>query len=252
MNFLRASMVALLILSSAALAADSEVLLFDDMLVEKRAIENPPLEIRGAVKIDAVLWTDGVLPVTFAKGITREQKSLFFQACQAWSKVANVRCVEGRYRGKTLKVSNRYPNCWALWGMGTHFLVLKRMMNLQNSKCWRQETLMHEMGHAFGLIHEHQRVDRDEFIEVHTENASRSYFGLNTKINLGPQAARALTPYDFSSIMHYGRRAFSVNGRDTIVPKPGYEQFADVIGRASQPSEYDAAAMAALYGPPAQ
>ena len=30
--------------------------------------------------------------------------------------------------------------------------------------------LSHQIGHALGLKHEHQRPDRDRFIDVHTEN----------------------------------------------------------------------------------
>lgn len=37
-------------------------------------------------------------------------------------------------------------------------------------ECLRHAAMIHELGHAIGFNHEHQRPDRDDFILVHLDN----------------------------------------------------------------------------------
>jgi hypothetical protein len=69
-------------------------------------------------------------------------------------------------------------------------------------------------------------------------------------VNFDVQEAQLALPYDFLSIMHYRRNTFSANGEDTIVPKPAYMQFIDVMGNVDRISDLDAQAVAWLYGKP--
>jgi len=76
-------------------------------------------------------------------------------------------------------------------------------------------SVIHEIGHAFGYQHEHQRPDRDQFVTVNTDNieeGKESNFSIRPGIVLGP--------YDYGSIMHYPRDGFA-DGGDTIVPPDG-------------------------------
>ncbi|KAH7699468.1 CBN-NAS-27 protein, partial [Aphelenchoides avenae] len=58
------------------------------------------------------------------------------------------------------------------------------------------QTVIHEMGHAMGLIHEHQRWDRDRWLTV---------TGTDHNYRLEPvdQTTTFGKPYDWGSVMHY-------------------------------------------------
>jgi hypothetical protein len=76
------------------------------------------------------------------------------------------------------------------------------------------KAIVHEIGHATGAIHEHQRSDRDTFVTVQPDNIIPDKKGnferLGDSINL--------TDYAPPSIMHYGTDTFSANGSPTLLP----------------------------------
>ncbi len=231
--------------------ADAKLIFLGDMAVEREALSFPSGDVAslGAVMLKVQFWEDGVLPLGFAKDIPDEKRAQLLAACAEWSRVAAVRGLGGCYKGRSLAVTQNLGDCWSLAGMGANIGTLKRRMNL-GKQCWSRRTLLHELGHAFGLIHEHQRPDRDHYIEILEENVEGGFLGLQLKVNFDKQGSEQKTDYDFHSIMHYGRKAFSKNGKDTILPKPQYGEYADVIGRANGISRLDAELMAQIYGTP--
>ncbi len=74
---------------------------------------------------------------------------------------------------------------------------------------------IHELFHAVGAWHEQSREDRDLFVVIKWENIEEQH-----KHNFDQHVTDNddVGPYDYDSIMHYSRKAFSANGEDTIVP----------------------------------
>jgi hypothetical protein len=98
---------------------------------------------------------------------------------------------------------------------------------------------IHEIGHTVGLWHEQSRKDRDQFVTIKLDaimQEARHNFDQHIQdgVDLGA--------YDFGSIMHYPRDAFSATGADTIIPKqPGVE-----IGQRKELSSGDIASVKKL------
>ncbi|XP_047188924.1 tolloid-like protein 2 [Scophthalmus maximus] len=80
--------------------------------------------------------------------------------------------------------------------------------------CINNGIIQHELLHALGFWHEQNRSDRDIYVEIHSDNIEDG-----RQLNFNKRETDNLNvPYEYSSVMHYGSRDFSKNGRETITP----------------------------------
>jgi hypothetical protein len=85
----------------------------------------------------------------------------------------------------------------------------------------KRDAILHEIMHALGFIHEHSRFDRDQFLKIDWEQIENDKI---VQFALVPEYAtlrEQTDEFDFHSRMIYSQKAFSLNGKDTIIP---YEQ----------------------------
>lgn len=148
-----------------------------------------------------------------------------------------------RFPLRTAANQGQYPNwvrftdaggCWSMVGMqgGQQTISLGAGCGTGNA--------IHEIGHAVGLWHEQSREDRDLFVTIQWQNIQS---GMAAQFNQHITDGDDLGAYDYGSIMHYPRTAFSSNGQDTIVPTDP----AAVIGQRNGLSAGDLAGVRALY-----
>lgn len=109
-------------------------------------------------------------------------------------------------------------------------------MSLNINLCFKEGIIIHELLHALGYIHMHNRPDRDKHVKIVWNNIDQRFYSEFQKVSDGSLDYFG-TPYDYQSIMHYGPTAFSKNGARTIVPTDS--AYADFIGQRDALSEGD-------------
>nr|XP_046240431.1 low choriolytic enzyme-like [Scatophagus argus] len=115
-----------------------------------------------------------------------------------------------------------------------------QVVSLSRQGCVFQQVIQHELLHALGFNHEQTRSDRDQHVQILLNNVIQGMehnFRKIPTINLD-------TPYDYNSVMHYGRFAFSRNRQPTIIPIPDNNV---AIGRATAMSPIDILRVNRLY-----
>jgi hypothetical protein len=193
-------------------------------------------------------WEGGVIPIEFDGSISTARRDQFMQICNStWGGAAWVMCITHTSQFGFLHVTalENEPGfaspCHSVVGQSRR--LVEYQLNLGNA-CWNERNITHELGHAFGFIHEHQRPDRDTYISVDLTNVASDAQGNFTRLTLFD----SLGQYDFLSVMHYRSNAFAIDtAKPTMIPRSGYASFADSMGTASTASSLDRAAISNLY-----
>ncbi|XP_029958836.1 meprin A subunit beta-like [Salarias fasciatus] len=110
--------------------------------------------------------------------------------------------------------------------------------------CDEISTVEHEFLHALGFYHEQSRYDRDDHVRIITENILEGFEGNFEKVS-SEQSTTQGVDYDYSSVMHYGKNAFTNGNGSTIVTLD--PEFQDVIGQRLEMSPSDVLELNLLY-----
>ncbi len=182
-------------------------------------------------------WPDGVVPYQFDADITSISRQRTLEAIQHWTDNTGIAFVErtssneGQYQDY---VNFEHSEGCASW-VGR---IGQRQAIWVSDNC-TTGSIIHEIGHAIGLFHEHTRPDRDNFISVNWNNIVDNK-EFNFEVLSG--GVDQLGDYDYGSIMHYGEYFFSSNGNRTIETPDN-----TVIGQRNALSAGDAAAVDLMY-----
>uniref|UniRef100_A0A0K0FES3 Metalloendopeptidase n=1 Tax=Strongyloides venezuelensis TaxID=75913 RepID=A0A0K0FES3_STRVS len=92
--------------------------------------------------------------------------------------------------------------------------------------------VLHEVGHALGLLHEHCRTDRDEFITINFNNIKTGLNG-NFEIPRSVNYNNYSTHYDYGSIMHYSSYEFSTSYWRKVLTSKIHTEYDRMMGQRS-------------------
>lgn len=147
-------------------------------------------------------WPGGVIPYDVSK-LNDQQKEIVQRAMQRWLDTgAQIKFVLRTNEAEYVYFTGRFDA-----GNNTSHVGFQKGERTDiniTAFWWRELEWMpvHELGHALGFFHEHQRWDRDEFVTIHYENIKP---GRAHDYDWIPQTNWLVTstPYDYYSIMHY-------------------------------------------------
>lgn len=184
-------------------------------------------------------WPNHTVYYTYASGFTGQTEVQ--QAITEWQTKTGLDFVYGTGSGNYIEFQNNNNMGNISYGIG--MMGGKQIITLQNGY-YVTGTVIHEIGHAVGLIHEHCRSDRDNYLIIYPENIQYTELAQFAKCNISENSL--FGPLDISSIMMYGSDYFSKNGLSTIKTING----SDIQAQRTHLSTLDAEGMKAIYGPP--
>jgi hypothetical protein len=155
-------------------------------------------------------WPNGVIPYVINPDVVNPQRVL--DAIGIWNETGIVRFIPRTNETACVRVRHQVGGvCSAFGGMvgGEQFVNLPAFCDLRDT--------VHEFGHTIGFSHENMRPDRDSWIGLrHDEMTAAARTGFD--VPRVPQTPAG--PYDYQSIMHYGKLQAARNGRPVVETIP--------------------------------
>jgi uncharacterized protein (TIGR03437 family) len=154
-------------------------------------------------------WPGGIVPYVINPDVPNPQRVT--EAIRIWNETNAIRFVPRDAQQNYVRVRRATnPQCSADLGMrgGEQFVTLWDTCSLTDT--------IHEFGHTIGLWHETQRADRDQHVNIRFDAMDRANFLGGHSLTGGNE----IGPYDYSSVMHYGKLLDATDGRPVIESIP--------------------------------
>uniref|UniRef100_A0A4W3GIX8 Metalloendopeptidase n=1 Tax=Callorhinchus milii TaxID=7868 RepID=A0A4W3GIX8_CALMI len=150
------------------------------------------------------------IPYAFTSNFEQYQQEEIFSAIAEFSVLTCIRFKYRTFEAGYIAISSQ-RGCWSYIGPSGG---IQQKLSLEKPDCIQIAVIQHELLHAIGFYHEHNRSDRDQYVDIIMENVQPDNFVKVITNNLN-------TKYDYSSVMHYGKYLFSKSPKlPTIIPKP--------------------------------
>lgn len=200
--------------------ADGHYVLDGDMIMPKSAFSERPntsAELRGAMHSYFRPWSNRTVYYQFDPNLPSNLRKNFLLACYQWNRLAGI-----IFRERT----NQYNYIWVYPGGDDKADVGMRggrqIMSLNDGNAG---VAIHELGHALGMAHEHQRSDRNSYIYMHPSYVNKFAFNV--------ESTRNYTSFDFNSIMLYASTHLG-NGQYNMINRATGSFFTNRIELAKQ------------------
>uniref|UniRef100_A0A8C5QB13 Metalloendopeptidase n=1 Tax=Leptobrachium leishanense TaxID=445787 RepID=A0A8C5QB13_9ANUR len=154
------------------------------------------------------------VPYTLSSDYGAADAAVVLSAMQEYAILTCINFTERKNEMDYVQIRS-IDGCWSYLGR----IGGPQDLSLLKPSCLSKGIVQHELNHVLGFVHEHTRSDRDSYVDIVWANIADAYVS-NFQKSV-PDTNNLASSYDYTSVMHYGRYAFTrFQGQPTIIPKP--------------------------------
>ena len=182
-----------------------DIILGPDIDISKYQDTNESLKLKKPKT-----WPKGVIPYLVESLLPNQGR--IQSALKVFMQSSKIRFIKRTNEANYVVFKKGEVNCYSSLGMigGKQFIHLA-------DNC-EQKEINHELMHTLGFLHEQNRIDRDEYVDVLWENIKKEHHLQFKKIS-NNFIDLSEFEFDYDSIMLYGSSFFSISSEDYSIIK---------------------------------